>query len=673
MSNFTDSLLKWLKTFDVIPSKTSVEQLCDGVAIAKVLSILAPDHFNGEWLAKIKGDISTDNWRVKVSNLRKILDNVIDWYTDVLCQNIATWRGLPDINAIGKDCNHEHLGRMLQLVIGIAVQCNQKKEYIDVIMRLEEEVQLGVMQAVQEIMIAGREGYQSLIFPDSLNTDQNQILKDQLRKLQDELRIASEGKEIADQKYHELEKMVNILREEKDNILQENDRLVKILEETHVQSKNTTDPSDASLRDRFFSKLQNRVADMEDDLYRMEVQRDEFRAKNEVLEKELMEMRLRNEDLARKAKETRAIKDELDALKHLSEKAEKYEQSIQVYKAKLEEMMDLKRQVKSLEDRNSSLVKSNLQLEEELKRSGALKTQLDLYKKQIQDLHQEVLMQTHRADQAEFDAKKYSEKSELLKQERAKLVQENSQLKYRLDDNRAKVESTMLCNSIAKESSKFLYEEISRQPNQAEELKEKIVKLEHENELLREKLRNSDNEKVIVLQTTLEDAKERMRELENENRIMNRNVIELKSHLKDLTLSLNESQKLPSIRDLSSDGSESDLRRAQLRIKELESALHKKDQELTEIEAKYKTYVSKARQAVKNLEPLSLPCSVFNSLSGNSTHGRYYDDLNPNPVNDDINNSMKVFNLREVYHRLGKRLGNSQSERDLGKPSGSGV
>lgn len=670
MTDFSDCLLRWFKTFDVVSDKTSIESLCDGVSIAKILALLAPDHFNGEWLSKIKGDISADNWRVKVSNLRKILDKIVDWYTDVLCQNISTWGGLPDINAIGKENNSMHLGRLLQLVIGIAVQCNEKKDYIDILMRLEEGVQLGVMQAVQEIMQAGREGYQSLVFPDSLNADQNQILKEQVRRLQDELLTLNEAKDIAEQRYHDLDKMVKILKEEKETIIMENERLLKLLEENHGQSKNTNDPSDASLRDRFYSKLQNRVADMEEDLYRIEVQRDEFRAKNEVLEKELMEMRLRNEDLARKTKETRAIRDELDALKHISEKAEKYEQSIQMYKAKLEEMMDIKRQVKTLEERNSSLVKSNLQLEEELKRSNALKTQLDLYKKQIQDLHREVLMQTHRADQAEFDAKKYSDKCELLKQEKTKLLQDNSQLKCALDDNRNKAESSIIGNSIAKESSKFLYEEISRQPNQAEELKEKIIKLEHENDMLKEKLRKSDNEKIIVLQTSLGDAKERVRELENENRIMNRTVIELKSHLKDLTSSLDEPRKLPSFVDSSSDESESNLQKALLRIKELENALRKKDQDLSEIEIKYKTYVSKARQAVRNLEPLSLPCSMLNSLSGNNLQRRYYDDLNNSPIKDEMN-SPKMINLREVYHRLSKKIESLPNERDLGKPNGS--
>ena len=43
------------------------------------------------------------------------------------------------------------LGRMLQLVLGCAVNCDDKHEYIRGIMNMEEAVQHDVMKAIQEV------------------------------------------------------------------------------------------------------------------------------------------------------------------------------------------------------------------------------------------------------------------------------------------------------------------------------------------------------------------------------------------------------------------------------------------------------------------------------------------------------------------------------------------
>ncbi|XP_074595681.1 protein Hook homolog 1-like isoform X2 [Brevipalpus obovatus] len=662
MSRITESLFKWLKTLEGVPANLTLEQLCDGFLIAKVLNSLCPEHFNDDWLSKIKRDISSDNWRMKVSNLLKIRDGIIDWYTEVLSQNISSWSELPDVNVVGRENDQEQLGRLLQLVIGIAVQCEAKQDHIRMIMSLEEEVQLGVMEAVQEILTVGREGYQSLVFPDSLNTDQIQILKDQLRKLMDDLTISNEARDQAEQRYFEMEKMVKTYKEEKDALFYENERLNHQLSEYEHKNGNRDgigskvhDPSDASLQDRHYDKLQQQMALMENSLYKLDSQKEEFRAKNELLERELMEMRLKNEELQRKSKEARTLKDELDVLRHVSDKAEKLEQTVQVYKSKLEEMVDLKRQMKQTTDQNYQLSKTNLELEEELKRFTAKsQSQLEMYKKQIQDLHQETLAHTHRADQLEFDFKRLSDECDILKEEKEKLSEENSRLKSEL---RPRSDSNLLADPILKASSnsnqvKFLYDEINRQPGGESAARDKVVKLEHDNQILREKLKNSDDQQVILLQTSLNDAKERIKELENENRHVNRQVIELKSHIKDLSKGKNikSSSNVPLS---SNDENSPSIEQAISRIAELEDILLKKEHEMSETENKYKKYLNKARQVVKNLEPLSLPSSgstsgsmVFNSL-GASGPVPLYDEISPASSNSDLNDLRLVLQMRE--------------------------
>jgi hypothetical protein len=67
------------------------------------------------------------------------------------------------------------------------------------------------------------------------------------------------------------------------------------------------------------------------------------------------------------AQHAQNLKDEVDILKHTSDKVEKLESTIQNYKIKLEEMVDLKTQMKQMEENNSKYLEKIIQLEEVIK------------------------------------------------------------------------------------------------------------------------------------------------------------------------------------------------------------------------------------------------------------------------------------------------------------------
>jgi len=64
------------------------------------------------------------------------------------------------------------------------------------------------------------------------------------------------------------------------------------------------------------------------------------------------------------AQHAQNLKDEVDILKHTSDKVEKLESTIQTYKIKLEEMVDLKTQMKQMEENNTKYLEKIIQLEE---------------------------------------------------------------------------------------------------------------------------------------------------------------------------------------------------------------------------------------------------------------------------------------------------------------------
>jgi len=55
------------------------------------------------------------------------------------------------VDVIAERADKRELGRMLQLVLGCAVNCDDKHEYIRRIMNMEEAVQHDVMRAIQEV------------------------------------------------------------------------------------------------------------------------------------------------------------------------------------------------------------------------------------------------------------------------------------------------------------------------------------------------------------------------------------------------------------------------------------------------------------------------------------------------------------------------------------------
>ena len=57
-------------------------------------------------------------------------------------------------------------------------------------------------------------------------------------------------------------------------------------------------------------------------------------------------------------------------------KVAKYEATIESYKKKLEETSDVKRQLKLLEEKNTALVQTNMDLEEDVKKTGNWKPQV---------------------------------------------------------------------------------------------------------------------------------------------------------------------------------------------------------------------------------------------------------------------------------------------------------
>ncbi len=71
--------------------------------------------------------------------------------------------------------------------------------------------------------------------------------------------------------------------------------------------------------------------------------------------------------------------------RHSSDRVSRLEAMVETYKLKLEDLGDLRRQVRLLEERNHVYMQRTCELEEEQRRANAIRSQLDSYKRQVKE------------------------------------------------------------------------------------------------------------------------------------------------------------------------------------------------------------------------------------------------------------------------------------------------
>lgn len=109
-----NSLIKWIQTLTLKEYK-SISEVSDGVAVYEALVQIAPEYFT-KLESKIKLDVRS-NWRLKVSNLKKVVESILEYYQDVLNLNVLDV-GKPDVMKIGDTSDITEMGKLLRLVLG---------------------------------------------------------------------------------------------------------------------------------------------------------------------------------------------------------------------------------------------------------------------------------------------------------------------------------------------------------------------------------------------------------------------------------------------------------------------------------------------------------------------------------------------------------------------------
>lgn len=574
-----------------------------------MLNQIDPSWFNEAWLQGISEDPGP-NRRLKVSNLKAILQSLVEYSQDVLGHPILE-QHLPDVSLIGEFSDPEELGKLLQLVLGCAISCEKKQEHIQRIMTLEESVQHVVMEAIQELMTKDTS--------DSLSPETYGNFDSQSRRYYFLSEEADEGDELR-QRCLDLERQLVLLSEEKQSLAQEN----AVLRERVGRPE---DEGASGLTAKKLLLLQTQLEQLQEENFRLESGREDERMRCVELEREVAELQQRNQALTSLAQEAQALKDEMDELRQSSERAGQLEATLNSCRRRLGELRELRRQVRQLEECNAGHAERTRQLEEELRRAGSLRAQLEAQRRQVQELQGQRQEEAMKAEKWLFECRNLEEKYESVAKEKERLLAERDSLREANEELRC---AQMQPRGLAQADPSLDPTSPAVGNLAAEilpaELRETLLRLQLENKRLCQQ-EADDRERQEELQRHLEEANRARHGLETQHRLNQQQLSELRAQVEDLQKALQEQdsillkrkleehlQKLHEadlelqrkreyIEELEPPADSSTARR----IEELQHSLQKKDVDLRAMEERYRRYVDRARLVIQSLEPKQQP------------------------------------------------------------------
>ncbi|KAM5306582.1 protein Hook homolog 2 isoform 3-T3 [Glossophaga mutica] len=608
------SLFTWLQMFHLPSPCTSPQDLSSGLAIAYVLNQIDPSWFNEAWLQRISEDPGP-NWRMKVGNLKMILQSLVEYSQCVLGHPILE-QHLPDVSLIGQFSDPRELGKLLQLVLGCAISCEKKQEHIQRIMTLEESVQHVVMEAIQEFLTKDT--------PDTLSPETYGNFDSQSRRYYFLSEEADEGDELR-QRCLDLERQLVLLSEEKQSLAQEN----VVLRQQVGQPEGEVA---TGITAKKLLLLQSQLEQLQEENYRLENGREDDHLRCVELEREVAELQQRNQALTSLAQEAQTLKDEMDELRQSSERAGQLEATLSSCQRRLGELRELRRQVRQLEECNAGHAERTRQLEEELRRAGSLRAQLEAQRRQVQELQGQWQEEAMKAEKWLFECRNLEEKYESVTKEKERLMAERDSLREANEELRcAQLQPwgpTQADSSLDPTSPAV--ENLAAEMLPAE-LRETLLRLQLENKRLCQQ-EAADRERQEELQRHLEEANRARHGLETQHRLNQQQLLELRAQVEDLQKALQEQggkteedsvllkRKLQEhLQKLHEADLELQRKREYIeeleppadsstrRIEELQDSLQKKDADLRAMEERYRRYVDKARTVIQTLEPKQRP------------------------------------------------------------------
>ncbi|XP_062824480.1 protein Daple isoform X2 [Anolis carolinensis] len=359
-------LVTWVKTFGPLGNENEDKlsmymDLVDGVFLNKIMLQIDPRPTNQRVNEHVNNDVN-----LRIQNLTILIRNIKTYYQEVLQQLIIM--SLPNVLIVGKDPlsgkSMDEIKKLLLLVLGCAVQCERKEEYIGRIKQLDIETQASIVSHIQEVTHNQENVFdlQWLELPDVAPEELDSLSRSMVFHL----------KRLIDERDECTELVVDLT--------QERDYLQSQQPPSPLKASSpTSSPNPASrLSNEDKQHLSVELADTKAKLRRI---RQELEEKSEQLVDtrhevdqlvlELQKIKQENINLMADARSARAYRDELDSLREKANRVERLEMELVRCKEKLHDVDFYKARMEELREDNIILIETKTMLEEQLMISRA--------------------------------------------------------------------------------------------------------------------------------------------------------------------------------------------------------------------------------------------------------------------------------------------------------------
>ncbi|XP_064279639.1 protein Daple isoform X3 [Passer domesticus] len=354
-------LVTWVKTFGDLGSGDQDNlgvymDLVDGVVLNKIMLQIDPRPTN----QRVNKHVNNDTY-LRVQNLTILIRNIKTYYQEVLQQLIVM--NLPNVLMIGKDPlsgkSMDEIKKLLLLVLGCAVQCERKEEFIDRIKQLDIETQAAIVSHIQEVTHNQENVFdlQWLELPDMAPEELESLSRNMVFHLR---RLIDERDECTE--------VIVDLTQERD-YLQSQQPPSPLKVPSPDSSPNPANPLSNEEKQHLAVELADTKAKLRRIRQELEEKSEQLAdSKHEVeqLTLELQKIKQENMHLASDARSARAYRDELDSLRERANRVERLEMELVRCKEKLHDVEFYKARMEELREDNIVLIETKAMLEEQL-------------------------------------------------------------------------------------------------------------------------------------------------------------------------------------------------------------------------------------------------------------------------------------------------------------------
>ncbi|XP_031197477.1 girdin isoform X2 [Mastomys coucha] len=516
----TSPLVTWVKTFGPLAAGngTNLDEyvaLVDGVFLDQVMHQINPKSESQRVNKKVNNDAS-----LRIHNLSILVKQIKFYYQETLQQLIMM--PLPNILIIGKnpfsEQGTEEVKKLLLLLLGCAVQCQKKEEFIEKIQGLDFDTKAAVAAHIQEVTHNQENVFdlQWMEVTDMSQEDIEPLLKN----------MASHLRRLIDERDEHSETIVE-LSEERDG--------VHFLPHASSSAQSPCG-SPGMKRTESRQHLSVELADAKAKIRRLRQELEEkteqlldCKQELEQIEVELKRLQQENMNLLSDARSARMYRDELDALREKAVRVDKLESELSRYKERLHDIEFYKARVEELKEDNQVLLETKTMLEDQLEGTRARSDKLHELEKENLQLKAKLHDMEMERDMDRKKIEELMEENMTLEMAQKQSMDESLHLGWEL-------EQISRTSELAEAPQKSLGHEVN------ELTSSKLLKLEMENQSL--------TKTVEELRSTMDSAEgttSRILKVEKENQRLNKKVEILENEI------IQEKQSLQNCQNLSKD------------------------------------------------------------------------------------------------------------------------